>query len=115
MAGTSSASGSATGAINFLSYEEEEGKKKKKKTRAVDVTGDEELCRQVNYVFDPARSETEPTECKQAKVPEGFPRGTYLRNGPNSKFGIGEEHYFDGDGKCCCFLIFIFEKPHSPR
>ncbi len=67
-------------------------------TVARDVRGDEELCRQVDYVFDPTRRELGPLACEGACVPEGFPAGTYLRNGPNSKFGIGKEHFFDGDG-----------------
>jgi len=68
------------------------------KTRAKDVRGDAELCRQVDYVFDPTRRELGPVPCEGARVPEGFPAGTYLRNGPNSKYGIGKEHFFDGDG-----------------
>jgi len=53
---------------------------------------------QIEYVFDPTRGETGPVHLEGAIVPVGFPKGTYLRNGPNSKFGVGKEHYFDGDG-----------------
>ena len=47
-----------------------------------------------------------PTLCEGAAPPEGFPFGTVLRNGPNSKYGIGKEHVFDGDGMIhgCSFL-----------
>ena len=67
-------------------------------TRAKDVRGVRDLEEQIEYVFDPTRGETGPVHLEGAIVPVGFPKGTYLRNGPNSKFGVGKEHYFDGDG-----------------
>ena len=66
--------------------------------RAEDVRGDGTLESHIDYVFDPTPTEMTSTVCQGAVIPEGFPCGTYLRNGPNSRFGKYLEHYFDGDG-----------------
>ncbi|QDZ22037.1 carotenoid cleavage dioxygenase [Chloropicon primus] len=69
-----------------------------RRTRARDVRGNEELERHIEYVFDPTRGETGPVTLPEARVPVGFPAGSYLRNGPNTKYGVGSDHFFDGDG-----------------
>lgn len=69
-------------------------------TIATDCCDDPRVSSFVDYVFRPTERELEhPVPLDGRLLPEGFPAGTYLRNGPNARFGANfKDHLFDGDG-----------------